>query len=431
MATRTWNSGGSTNANDGNNYSPTGAIGTTDDLVLNNTSVVDWDTSAALTVGSVSIASTYTGNIWTGSNLTLNNATGFVDDAVPAGANTHYFESYITIANASGVFHIGSSLVANCYTDFMRLVINGTTGCTVDIDVAAWMESLTLGASAKCTISGAASYIVFYNAGTCLTMGNSSTLTINQETVLQPDVATNAPYSIGSGCTINGNSWLDVEPNDTGCDIGLPALTMTGTVSLFIAQNGKASIEITQNGNISIGSGTSGIFEVFCSSTNGNGFTFDHNDYNVTCYGDYILALASDGATTQNIYMGNGTFYSKSIWFRDNGGIHKIYWEKVQWTCGSNIDLNASCVHYFTSTARITQTCWANSNSFFTQNGNTTKLPYINLNASGKTMYLSSAMYCELVTIMAGTFNRNGYAVYATADDIEETFDDILTGNED
>jgi len=40
-ATRTWNSSSSTDMNDGANYNPTGAIAADDDLVFNNTSVVN------------------------------------------------------------------------------------------------------------------------------------------------------------------------------------------------------------------------------------------------------------------------------------------------------------------------------------------------------------------------------------------------------
>lgn len=61
-ATRTWNSSGSTDANNGSNYSPTGALLTTDDIVLSNTSIIDWIQTGNLSVNSIVMNTTYTGN---------------------------------------------------------------------------------------------------------------------------------------------------------------------------------------------------------------------------------------------------------------------------------------------------------------------------------------------------------------------------------
>ena len=53
MATRTWNSSGSTDMNDGANYTGSGALLATDNLVFDGTSVVDATGTANLSVNSI------------------------------------------------------------------------------------------------------------------------------------------------------------------------------------------------------------------------------------------------------------------------------------------------------------------------------------------------------------------------------------------
>jgi hypothetical protein len=58
---RTWSSGASTNANDGNNYTPAGSILETDTLLLNNTSLVAWIMTDTLHVAKINMQTTFTG----------------------------------------------------------------------------------------------------------------------------------------------------------------------------------------------------------------------------------------------------------------------------------------------------------------------------------------------------------------------------------
>jgi len=93
MATRTWNSSGSTDCNDGNNYSPTGTLLATDDLVFNSTSTVNCTLTANLTVNQIDVDSGYTGTFDTDTyNLTVSNA-GFdgrgASFAVNLGSGSH------------------------------------------------------------------------------------------------------------------------------------------------------------------------------------------------------------------------------------------------------------------------------------------------------------------------------------------------------
>jgi hypothetical protein len=69
-ALRVWNSSGSTDANDGNNYTPTGVILTTDSIVLKNASVINATQTADLHVKALMILSTYTGTFFQDSMYT-------------------------------------------------------------------------------------------------------------------------------------------------------------------------------------------------------------------------------------------------------------------------------------------------------------------------------------------------------------------------
>ena len=63
-ALRVWNSSGSTDANDGSNYIPTGNILTTDSLVFDNTSIINATQIAGFHIKALKILPTYTGTFF-------------------------------------------------------------------------------------------------------------------------------------------------------------------------------------------------------------------------------------------------------------------------------------------------------------------------------------------------------------------------------
>lgn len=122
MATRTWSSASSTDMNLATNYSGSGALLTTDDLVFNNTSVINATASGNLSVASLTVGDNYSGvmNI-SGRTITTTGSQLYQNTASSPTINAS------TILNIGGNYTLGKSWVG------ANPAINLTGACTITV----------------------------------------------------------------------------------------------------------------------------------------------------------------------------------------------------------------------------------------------------------------------------------------------------------
>jgi hypothetical protein len=155
---RVWSSSGSTDGADGNNYTPIGTIQTTDSIILNNTSSVNWIPTIDLSCGYVNDATTYTGSI------TLNHKLTTDGSQLYSHTGNLIINDTVKLLN-KGKFYIGATTVATCTNGTLALMGNRSNIDTIDIQRA--FDSTR--ASFKNVISsqdtGSITYIVKVTAG--------------------------------------------------------------------------------------------------------------------------------------------------------------------------------------------------------------------------------------------------------------------------
>lgn len=127
-AMRIWSSTGSTDANDGNNYTPTGPILSTDALLLNSTSAQNWILTSNLTCINVNVTSAYTGAISIPYTLTTIGSQLF----------NGTFSDTLRISDTckitqNGKFRIGTGVWAKCTGATLKLLGDRTHPDTIDL----------------------------------------------------------------------------------------------------------------------------------------------------------------------------------------------------------------------------------------------------------------------------------------------------------
>lgn len=318
----TWNSAGSTDANNAANYSaalPADAV-----VTLDNTSVINWIFTANMSVESITIAVNYTGVV-TMTGFTLGCSLGFSDDGI---TGTHTYGTSITCAGASSTFHSnpGGTLAATT----CDVILNGTTGMTLDVDKDTTFMSLTLGANAKVTSSGSAT-TYFSSATTPLTLGASATLTNNADTRITL-TATASIVSLGAGYTINGTGAFRFYAGANAITITVPALSITGTNSLVLFADspvGFTGVTYSFSGALAIGAIP---LYVVCSAA-ASQLIHDFNGQNITC-GDLLVGgLAAFTTGTQTVKYGSGTHTIASYTGATYNTPTTEQFQTSQWTC--------------------------------------------------------------------------------------------------
>lgn len=362
MATRTWNSAGSTDMNNTANYDGSGSFAS-DDLVFNNTSVVNAAATAGITCNSITIASNYTGT-WSLSGQTATLAQGFSDDGI---TGAHNYGNGITCNGASATFHVGSG-VGTITASSCAISMNGTTAMVLDDDKGILAKSLTLGASAIVTNSGIAP-TTYSDSSTPVSFGNSSTFTNNQLIEIRT-TGNITVFSFGTSVTFNGNASGNYRLRATGAnDVQtIPAITYTGsgTWTLAASHLGNSSSH-TLSGTFNIGANT-----LIIANDAGGTHTFNANNQNVTCG---IFRPGAVNTVTVTCNMGSGTITISSFDGTttnptySSGGTN-VNFQTSQWVCtgafsfGSNhtVDAGTSLVT-FSGTAA--QTITSNDKSFY------------------------------------------------------------------
>ena len=387
------------------NYSGAGALLTTDDLVFNNTSVINAIATNNLDVGSVTIASTFSGQ-WSvsGRTLTVENNTGFSDSGI---TSTHNYGNGITLNGASAVFTVTNG-VATINSNSCILTFNGTAGCTYTDGKGLTISGLVLGNSAILTNSSTAVTTV-NGSGIPLTLGTSATYTNNYVTYFFCQTST-ALHSIGAGSTVNGNASIIFGPNASSISMTFPAFTFTGTGAVFFQPNGaRTGWSITLTGafsatsttvfHLNLGASASGTidFSTFGitanelrAGSNGAGGTLTVN------FGSGSHSISTFNGTTYNTGTTNNNFQTCSITCSGN------------WTFGSN--------HTVTATSATTWT-FSGASSVLT-------IPVMTITATGVALVFNGTTGCTLTDNNGTTFKsltlgtnailENNGALYST-----------------
>lgn len=355
----TWNSAGSTDANLAGNYSagiPADAV-----ITLNNTSIINWIFTANMSVESITIAATYSGNVsMLGFTLTVSLGVSF------DGTGTYNLGNGITCNGVSSAYHIGAG-AGSVTASSCVLTMNGTTGMTLDIDKAGNHKQLVLGIGAIVTSGGAVTQ-TFINTNLPLTLENNATFTLNNTMTLIL-TGTGTLYSIGIGCTFNGNGPIVFVSSGAASTATCPTLNYTGTGFALFRQSGAITTTFNFTGNISCAA--------LNLSSNLAGATTTFN------FGSYIHTVSS------LIFVAAGT---------NNGNM-----QTSQWSVSGSITLLGT-FNAGTSIVTITgtSTVTSNSKSFFD----------LTINAGANTVTCADALVCTAggdLTLTAGKLNLSTF----------------------
>jgi hypothetical protein len=399
MATRTWNSTGSTDLNDGVNYTGSGALLETDDLVFDGTSVVNATATNNLIVASINITAAYSGA------MSFAGYTAFYNtgDATFDGSGTLNFGNSITLNGNSATLHVGSGVGAVTSTA-CSIVMNGVTAMVLDIDKTCYFKTLTLGIGAVITNSGAG-FLIVQGATTPFIMGNNSTLT-NNAVIIFALTANALFYTIGSGCTIAGSSIIYFWLLSSLTTITFPAITILNTpISIFDGADYLGGWTIIATGAVNVGTGT---FRIYCVGSGSEG-VIDFNDQNVTC-GDFYTGInQANEKCTVNFKSGSFSISSFNGNTYHAAGEFNANFQTSQWFCSGNwIFGDSHTIVPGTSLVTInnTSTITSNGKSFYD----------LILDAPGKIITLADNLSCHDITVTAGTILAGNYTVTCSGD---------------
>jgi fibronectin-binding autotransporter adhesin len=261
---RVWSTSGSTDMNDPVNYSGSGPLLITDDLVFDGTSVVNAVATADLEVNSITLASNYTGTWTFGYDLTVTAGINFSGTGALTLSNSNI--------NSGGDILIAST-VGTLAVTACNVTMSGTSNWTNNKGGSAW-GVFTVAEDSTVEMNGSVNQ--YFNGAPPLVIGNNSTFTLNQSTrwyVTSSGSAISLPanYTLAGAQSINFFS-------ATALTITIPAIASDG--GGFSFYNGSSGITTyNQNGNI-ICSSTSSVFNV--KTITAGDIVFNTNNYNIT-----------------------------------------------------------------------------------------------------------------------------------------------------
>ena len=311
MATRTWSGATNSDLNNPLNYSGSGALLASDDLVFSSGSIAA-TASADLSVNSISTTSGYSGN-WgaLGYNLTVALGVTF------AHTGTLTLGNSLTANGTSSTVSIGSG-VGTVDTSTCAFVLNGTTGMALTFNkTGVSILSLTLGTNAKVTYSG--STLQIYGRSTLLILGNGATWTQNAQVTFYMSLSAQIFSFLGS-YTWNGSGTIATLTFNAIEVITFPAITYTGSGNW---SNSSYPGTWSLAGDFNIGTNALTI-----NSGLNNATVLYTNNYNITC-GALICGKAS-GTGSFTAYFGTSAVTKTSFTDGSVGGTY--YFSSSIWT---------------------------------------------------------------------------------------------------
>ena len=387
MASRVWNSSGSTDMNDGANYTGSGALLVTDDLVFDNTSVINTTATGNLAVKSITVSSNYTGTF---------NDGGYV-------------------LSTSGAIAIDSGGAVTCTG---TLTITGDSNFSFNCSGTATTSDCSIDLQGSSTFSNAKTSNQFKSL-TCSASGKTTVYSISAVTYLLSITFGGGTFTLNTALRLNPTVDYTFNPGST---------TISGTGSIIFTTSGAITLTInattvTLDGSVQILSGTSGSSivnlagDLFASCSiyifkNAIGaFTFNTNGYSLSTLSD--LNIGNNNATgTFTFNAGSSDIACYSFTGTEFNTINNIVnLNTSSWTVKSNFIIGSNCT-WNPGTASMSTTT---NNVTITSNGKS--LHDLTINNSGKTVDLNDALNLTGdLTVSAGTFDSDAFNVTIAGD---------------
>jgi hypothetical protein len=356
-----WDGSKNSDMNDTANWTGTCSAGTTlsaGDSCLWNAGSVASIASANVSVGAiVTVSGGYTGNIsFSGYTLTVANNADF-----DAGTGTLNTGNGCIMNGASGRLHFGSTLGTVTATACV-LTMNGTTGMVLDDDKGITIKQVVN--NGTLTNSGAG-YTIVQNNGPWLIAGNNSTF-INSKYLQAVCTASGDLWVIGTNVVFRGVAEIDVGITSSVA-LNIPAFTGTGTQTFYFhTVAGYAS-----GGSINLtGNFLAATSSVQFYSDIGTTFTFNTNNYNITCSG----IMTGSTLVTAQCTFNYGSSVITAISFSDKDAAYTTGYSlknygTSQWFISGNITrgVHQTATHIsdvFTVNGTATQTITSNGKQF-------------------------------------------------------------------
>jgi hypothetical protein len=386
MGNRYWNSTGSTDLNDGSNYTGSGTLLSTDDIIFDSTSVVNATATNHLHVNSILVSSNYSGNMsFSGYDSTYESGYNF------SGSNSINGGNKIIAKGNSGVCYFASNLTTNT----TELRFDGTVGMSFTIyNIVPHYKKMTFGPNAVVTINSNQAWGLNYGVGADypIEFENGGHLTNNHG----PHIYLSAP---GPFLKLNGDVITDgaggynwTVYNVNGITATIPALN-SGPCALNIDAATNCTIKLTGKLNIN------GTFYCYPSNTNN---TFDLDGYDMTC-GEFWGGNYEGGSTVLR-YGEGGVSFSNYKNHMYNDGHTDEYYESAHFFCAGNwITGTNHTIHPGTSTVALTGSGAIGNGVFH------------NLIISGSYTLGTDATCDSYQLISGGSLNLNGFKLVINA----------------
>lgn len=231
---RTWASSSSTNLNDGSNYSPTGPLLSSDDLLFTNTSVIDATVTANVSVNSITADASYTGGLF------FNHYTGVLNgdrsgySLYLSGAGNRHFGDNLTFNGNSSTVYLGAGTKAFDATN-CDMTFNGLNQQLISYKNVT-VKSLTVTNGNRLAVSGDGTLVITKSVNTpFLRLGSDSTFTNNASLAIIPNNTGSAgnftPLNFSGNYVFNGSGpvLLDAASGSGSFTLNIPTLNYTGT----------------------------------------------------------------------------------------------------------------------------------------------------------------------------------------------------------
>jgi len=310
QTTATWISDSTKNWDDTSAWSTGAAPLTTDDVVFNGTHTGTVTVNVDVSVNSISISG-YNTN-WTFGTHTITVVQGFYSN----GTGTGNLGAGLTVTGVNATYWVRSTIGTLTATSCV-VTWNEAVGTALD-DKGATYKSITVAASKDLIWSGTGS-IIFSDTTTFVTVGNSSTLTINQTTSFRATgTCTLFSFPLSPNTyTFNGSGAITIDGTTTALTLTIPAMNWTGTGGWTVNQTGATKADVTFSGATAFGgnlTATSAKTLLFSNTLTFNGasstFTISAG---VTSTGNTSCDLTFNGTTGCTLTDNNGSATFRSL----------------------------------------------------------------------------------------------------------------------
>lgn len=312
-----------------------GTIGSTDTLVWDGTSVVNWTATGNMVCGHAEIKSTYSGN-WTMTGYTLTLTNGGL---LRSGSGTFTLGNGLTF-NGNGKLYMNATSGTNSSATSCIVTFNGVD--TAQIDKSISVKSVVINSSLNNI--GSVSFVMIYSTGTIPFVMPAHSLLYGPGNMQVRAAANCTIFSIDPTATVDlSGSFLIYGINNTGSTYTFTIPKMTArkaTLSLSTLQTGGATFNIT--GELSFNS-----ISVTTGSSCLDGVTANTNNYLIKA--PSITVGSNKTGTKLTVNLGSSevraynfttsTNNSDSTIFNSSGALFNIAY---RWSHGSNEKINGS-----------------------------------------------------------------------------------------